>query len=347
LLTSLSNWNIETNFLGASGQFWTPVSIPLSGRPNLFLSARSYISSDSSGIPDWWEQYYFGTNGVDPYALCPSGDGWTILQAYQNGWNPNNFYTPPTPTGLTVKYYGPSNNVVISWNPSPGPVIGYTVGRSTFSGGPTNYFPLPNQTTMLDALAPGISTPSSPVAYQVMAQYPRGSSAWTAPVSIYNPAASLEAASGGGFQYWTYAGAAYYDPSTTANATVVRGPQGRLYLVTGYVPPSIASLLVSVTPDPSVVPSYPWSYDANYLWENPQPFTNAPSGGSCQVSASLLKSGYYELPTSLVAPYGVYDVNVEAVATDGTVSDCQPIVGYAQDAFTFENGAIPFLDGRR
>jgi len=67
------------------------------------------------------------------------------------------------------------------------------------------------------------------------------------------------------------------------------------------------------------VPSYPSLYDANYLWEDPQPFTNAPSAGSCEVSASLLRSGYYEVPASLVAPYGVYDVNVEAVATDGTI----------------------------
>ena len=72
LLTSLSNWNSETNFLGASGQFWTPVSIPLAGRPSLFLSARSWIDSTGSGIPDWWLLQYFGTTtGIDPYCAVP------------------------------------------------------------------------------------------------------------------------------------------------------------------------------------------------------------------------------------------------------------------------------------
>jgi hypothetical protein len=68
----------------------------------LFLSARSWVDSTGSGIPDWWEQYYFVTNGLDPYALCPSGDGWTLLQAYQNGWNPNLFYTPPPPQNVAA-----------------------------------------------------------------------------------------------------------------------------------------------------------------------------------------------------------------------------------------------------
>ena len=60
----------------------------MSGRPSLFLSARSWVDSTGSGIPDWWLLQYFGRTDLDPYALCPSGDGWTILQAYQNGWNP-------------------------------------------------------------------------------------------------------------------------------------------------------------------------------------------------------------------------------------------------------------------
>jgi hypothetical protein len=68
-LQATNNWAVETNFLGAGGQFWTPVSIPLSGRPSLFLSARSWADSTGSGIPDWWLLQYFGTNLSAPSDL--------------------------------------------------------------------------------------------------------------------------------------------------------------------------------------------------------------------------------------------------------------------------------------
>ncbi len=52
-LTRTNNWNnwaVETNFPAATGQSWTPVSIPLSGRPSLFLSARSWVRQH-------WQRY--------------------------------------------------------------------------------------------------------------------------------------------------------------------------------------------------------------------------------------------------------------------------------------------------
>ena len=123
-LGTTNNWTTETNFPGASGQFWTPVSIPLSGRPNLFLSARSWIDSNGSGIPDWWLLQYFGSTDIDPYTLCPSGDGWTYYQAYQHNWNPYLFYTPPAPTAWAHVAAG-GNSRVIQWQAVSGPVQGY------------------------------------------------------------------------------------------------------------------------------------------------------------------------------------------------------------------------------
>ena len=128
-LHATNNWAIETNFPGASGQFWTPVSIPLSGRPSLFLSARSWVDSTGSGIPDWWLLQYFGRTDIDPYALCPSGDGWTHPPSLQNGWNPTNFYTPPTPV-VSVIPLPNDNGVIISWQPAPGAVTGYSIFRN-------------------------------------------------------------------------------------------------------------------------------------------------------------------------------------------------------------------------
>ena len=126
-LHATNNWATETNFLGASGQFWTQVSIPLSGRPSLFLSARSWIDSNGSGIPDWWLLLYFGRTDIDPYALCPSGDGWTILQAYQNGWDPNLFYTPPPPRDVAARLDSTRANVTITWESGGGPVTNYVI----------------------------------------------------------------------------------------------------------------------------------------------------------------------------------------------------------------------------
>ena len=76
---------------------WTPFSVSAFSPTNLFLRVRSW-QDDGSGLPLWWQEQYFGTNGVDPYG-DPAGDGWNNLQKFQNGMNPNVFYTPPAPKG--------------------------------------------------------------------------------------------------------------------------------------------------------------------------------------------------------------------------------------------------------
>jgi YD repeat-containing protein len=47
--------------------------------------------SDHNGLPDAWEQQYFGHIGVDPSA-DPDGDGLTNLQEYTAGSNPVDYY---------------------------------------------------------------------------------------------------------------------------------------------------------------------------------------------------------------------------------------------------------------
>ena len=51
------------------------------------------IDADGNGLPDWWENYYFGHTGVNPNADL-DGDGWTNMQEYQNGTNPNSADAP-------------------------------------------------------------------------------------------------------------------------------------------------------------------------------------------------------------------------------------------------------------
>jgi hypothetical protein len=46
-----------------------------------------------NGLPDNWETANFGHTGIDPNA-DPDADGWTNLQEYWNGTNPNAFDQP-------------------------------------------------------------------------------------------------------------------------------------------------------------------------------------------------------------------------------------------------------------
>lgn len=59
--------------------------------------------TNGRGLPDWWQQKFFGRLGIDPNA-DPDGDGLTNLQEYRTGANPTAANTAPsiawTNTGL-------------------------------------------------------------------------------------------------------------------------------------------------------------------------------------------------------------------------------------------------------
>ena len=83
--------------------------------------------SHGTGILDGWYVAYHLDASTDPYAQCPSGDGWTILQASQNGWNPNDFHTPPPPQNVAARLDSTGTNVVVTWASGGGPVTSYAV----------------------------------------------------------------------------------------------------------------------------------------------------------------------------------------------------------------------------
>jgi hypothetical protein len=184
----LTNSDLATTNWGHSGVFisgsettnWTTLpSLVVNATNNMFFRLLSWQSSDGSGLPDWWEEQYFGTNNIDPYA-DPAGDGWSNYQKFQNGWDPNLFYTPPAPQGVTVAYNVTNNMATISWLPSPGNVTNYTVTDSmgeSFTVSPSttsyqisvtaspvaNYDPTINETFQVEGdYAGGNSTPSAP-----------------------------------------------------------------------------------------------------------------------------------------------------------------------------------------
>ena len=53
------------------------------------LNLPGIVDTDANGLPDWWETAYFGSIGGNP-AADPDGDGFTNLQEYLMGTQPNN-----------------------------------------------------------------------------------------------------------------------------------------------------------------------------------------------------------------------------------------------------------------
>jgi hypothetical protein len=139
-LTMTNNWADEGQFiLGSETTNWTQFILPppLSTN-NLFFRLQSELSSDGSGIPNWWEIKFFGTNGVNPNALDSAGDGWTIYQKYEMGVAPNQFVTPAAPQGLTLQVDDSTGTEVsLSWQACNGNVSGYTV--QAIENGEVNY----------------------------------------------------------------------------------------------------------------------------------------------------------------------------------------------------------------
>ena len=91
----------------------TPVAglagkVATGGRLNL---ARS-VDTDGNGLPDWWEQQFFGhLTGTDPYA-DPDLDGASNLAEFLAGTNPTNF---DSAFRLTALRADGTNGVVLEW----------------------------------------------------------------------------------------------------------------------------------------------------------------------------------------------------------------------------------------
>ena len=171
-----NNWISEGFVYGSELTNWTPTSLQVNQQGNLFLKIRSWADGTGSGIPDWWWLEYFGqTTNVDAYA-DPAGDGWNNLEKFQNGMNPNQFYTPPAPQGVTVSYNPTNGMATVSWLPSPGAVTNYTVN---FNGTIYHVSAGQNSFTAALSLTPyniWRNGPSVYTSFEVQADYAGGNS---------------------------------------------------------------------------------------------------------------------------------------------------------------------------
>ena len=121
--------------------------------------------------------------GADPYWEDSSGDGWTILQDYQNGYVPGTWNTPPAPQGLTVSYNSGTGDVSVNWQPSPGPVTGYTLEKYDPMSGATD---VPVSATTYTENVPNAPSswdgnPTIALRYRAKARYFGGDSGWSDP----------------------------------------------------------------------------------------------------------------------------------------------------------------------
>ena len=185
-----TNWGSTGLFIhGSETTNWTILApLLVSSTNNVFIRLRSWVSSDGSGLPDWWELQYFGHLGVDPDAPDPAGDGKTIWQDFEAGNNPNVFNSSAGPNNLTVRAVS-GTSAVLTWTPSPGPVTSYSISSwnamlsqfQTFDIGPTNQY----LATNFIQYAPWQSS----ITYYVSANYANGTNYGSQGISslISNP----------------------------------------------------------------------------------------------------------------------------------------------------------------
>jgi hypothetical protein len=221
----LGGWSSEgVPVYGSETASWTPFSVAMNNRTNLFVRIKSWADSTGSGIPDWWWLQYFGqTTNVDAYAN-PASDGWNNLEKFLGGMNPNVFYTPPAPQGLTASF-NVDNTATVNWQPSPGPVTGYTVQRDYItydSGYHYQTFNLSAGSVSLQDATPfnspwwvGARGLTVYVSYKIQAHYAGGDSAWSSEVQL--------------------------EPETT-DITLVPGSQGSVYFAARNLPVGTTAL---------------------------------------------------------------------------------------------------------
>ncbi len=216
-------WFSEGTVPGAVDQDWTPTAVSVGDRTNsLFLWCRSWVSSNGSGIPDWWLWQYFTNIDIDPYALCPSGDGWTIYQAYENNWNPYLPYTPPPPRNVAASLDATGTRVLITWQSGGGPVTNYVIQRAGFDWFGPWFQPVGETNASTFALEDSLGysileEPTGPWNYVVSAYFTDGSHA----NSLLAP---------------------LWKPGLTPTLALVRGPAAELYLTISSAPPQLSRI---------------------------------------------------------------------------------------------------------
>lgn len=297
-----SQWTFQGDPILATTN-WVPWSTSFNPTTNCFLSAVS-LQDDDGGLPIWWEQNFFGTNGVDPDALDPAGDGWTDYQKFAMGVSPFTWATPPPPPDASAFYNSQDQIVTLRWQPSPGSVTGYTITRIV---PPITFYTFPTlsatATNFVDT-SPVTNFPpeqGSPV-YLLQANYALGNSE--------NDTLGM------------------FDPNTTVTAQILAGTSSNENLtITTPIPPGTSGL--------HLIRSYLDNYTDSYTVNTYDISTTNSGGNMFQLAANLFQ-------ISDANPINA-DWYVQTVNTNGEVSDPSKALSEtennsAQSAPTFMDG---------
>ena len=85
-----------------------------SGTNTISASGAGTADGDGNGLPDWWEQQYFGGTGVNPSAICSNGIN-TVREAYIAGLDPKDKTS-------VLRASIPVNGKILGWNATSGRV---------------------------------------------------------------------------------------------------------------------------------------------------------------------------------------------------------------------------------
>jgi len=309
---ALGNWQNDGSIYGSELTNWTALSVAQNGWTNMFVRLRSEQSSDGSGLPNWWEALYFGTNAVNPNAQDSAGDGYTIYQKYELGVNPNAFYTPAAPQSLTVAYNANNSTATLNWFPSPGNVTGYTLQKtdSNYSSPSVQTIHLSSTTTSYqDSLSGNTPEPNWPyggnyaVSYRIMANYANGqTSPWSASIPVQQ---------------------------ITVTAYATPGPNGTTALAVSGVPANAADIRLAYI-DQDAISGGDTSQDYNV-----------------DIPVSSFANGTYYMATASFMPTNGddYAIYAESVDANGNASGANQFDD-SLEGETELNAGTPFYDGR-
>ena len=292
LLQVTNGWQNEGMITGSELTNWTPFSVAQSNRANLFVRLRSEQSSDGSGLPDWWELLYFGTNNVDPYGN-PKGDGYNNYYKFEYGMNPNQFYTPVAPQNFTLSYNKDTGAVTLNWLPSQGTITGYSLQKTDYQTGQSSTISLSaTAVSYADSVAgeqPQYGGPVLYLNYDIQAEYGAYGNSASASVDLQS--------------------------SSPLSVNIASGPSGSLNIIAQNLPGDLQALRIYRNSQQETfygIWFWPYGFGSDY----PADF----SDDYFSIPAAAITNGITTIPASQVKAFGKYGFWVQAVRSNGVSS---------------------------
>ena len=312
-------WNLEAEGPGLPGQNTVSVTIPLNDRTRLFAVGGVGSDSDGDGLPDIYEALVTHTDPFNPDTRNrgmpdgqgdSDGDGWTDAEEFRNRQDPFKFDPPPPLIGL-FKTTDLRQDNCIEWSSPSAQPTRFTIERKA-GGAWQSLATVPGDVTSFTdtSLRPGMEAQ-----YRVRAEH----------LAASGPFASTESAAAG-----------TSEPSFTLQATVARGPGGRMFFVGAWDEIEEVTHRIRRRPVRSIHPK-------NYIFEATADYPRTYFTGAAEVVYTELPAressdGPVRLSTDFLPYHGWYLLSFQQVGKDGRLGNPREGGAYFD--------ATPYLDGR-